>query len=69
MKSTDKEAKPISKTEAIQTIKQMPAMHAEATGYGKEIKAWRHGMIEGAYFTDDPQDAVDTARRMEAGNN
>lgn len=56
--------KAINKTEAVKQIKAL-GLSGRATGYGSEIRVNLWGGREAtAYYTDDPQDAIDTARRM-----
>lgn len=54
----------MSKTQAIKLIKAMPGMTAKATGYGSEIRVAKtgKGQEDAAYYTDDAEDAVETAK-------
>lgn len=54
----------MTKTQAIKEIKAMPGMTARATGYGGEIRVAKagKGQEDSAYYTDDANDAVETAK-------
>lgn len=54
----------MNKTQAIRQIKTIPGLTASATGHGAEIRVRVKGHPERDFFTDDPQDALDTARSM-----
>lgn len=54
----------ISKTSAIKAIKDLPGITARSTECGEIRVNYKMGNESTAYYTDDAQDALDTAKMM-----